>query len=98
MNKKLKKLPDFKSEDEERQFWATHSSEEYFDWDNAVVNPPLPHLKPSTETISLRLPKSLLDRIRMEAKKRDMPYQSFIKTTLYDKFLATPKSSPTKSA
>ena len=62
MKKKLKEIPDFKNEDEEREFWHTHDSTEYVDWDKAetVV---FPNLKPTTRTISLRMPASMLDRI-----------------------------------
>lgn len=86
MSKKLKPIPKFKSEDEERDFWANHSALDYFDVDNAIVNPVFPNLKPSSKTISLRLPESLLDRIKQEANKRDLPYQSYLKSKLYDLF------------
>jgi len=80
---KLKKIPEFKSEAEERAFWLTHDSTEYVDWSKAKLAR-FPNLKPSTKTISLRLPESLLDRIKIEANKRDMPYQSLIKAWLAD--------------
>jgi len=83
---KLKRLLKFQNEDEERAFWATHASLEYFDWENAVVNPSLPNLKPSSEVISLRLPLSLLETIKLEAHKRDIPYQSYIKVKLDEVF------------
>ena len=78
---KLKKLPVFKTEHEERTFWEENDSSEYFDWSKAkaVI---MPNLKPSTKTISLRLPEGLLDSIKLEANKRDMPYQSLIKAWL----------------
>lgn len=78
---RIKKTPDFKNEAEERAFWESHDSSEYLDWSQAqqVI---LPNLKPSTRTISLRLPEALLDRIKTEANKRDMPYQSLIKAWL----------------
>ena len=79
----LKKTPDFKSEAEEREFWETHDSSEYVDWSQAR-KASFPKLKPSTKTISLRLPEALLDRIKIEANKRDMPYQSLIKAWLAD--------------
>ena len=84
MKKKLKEIPDFKNEDEEREFWHTHDSTEYVDWDKAetVV---FPNLKPTTRTISLRMPASMLDRIRVMANKRDVPYQSLIKMFLSDR-------------
>ncbi len=80
---KLKKMPEFKTEAEERKFWETHDSSDYVDWSRA--EPAFfPKLKPSTKTISLRLPEALLDRIKIEANKRDMPYQSLIKAWLAD--------------
>ena len=78
---KLKKKPEFKTEAEERRFWETHDSTEYVDWSQARTAS-FPNLKPSTKTISLRLPEALLDRIKIEANKRDMPYQSLIKAWL----------------
>ena len=84
MTRKPKKVPDFKSEDAERRFWATHDSSEYLDWSGARPVR-LPNLKPSTETISLRLPKHLLDSIRLAANSRDVPYQSLIKLWLQEK-------------
>jgi len=80
---KVKKTPEFKSEAEERAFWENHDSTEYVDWKQAK-RAQLPNLKPSTKTISLRLPESLLDQIKIEANKRDMPYQSLIKVWLSD--------------
>jgi predicted DNA binding CopG/RHH family protein len=81
MNKKLKVLPKFKSEAEERRFWETHDTTEYFD-STRTVRTRFPNLKPSTQSISLRLPLSLLEAIRIEANKRDVPYQSLIKVWL----------------
>jgi predicted DNA binding CopG/RHH family protein len=84
MPKKFKEIPIFESEDEEREFWATHDSTEYLDWDEAeeVV---LPKLKPSTRTISLRLPELMLNELRLIANKRDIPYQSLIKIFLKER-------------
>ena len=76
-----KAVPAFKSEAEERAFWETHDSMDYVDWTRAV-SVRLPNLKPSTQTISLRLPLGLLERIKVEANRRDMPYQSLIKAWL----------------
>lgn len=84
MSKKLKPIPKFRSEDEEREFWRTHDTTEYLDWSTAR-RVQFPNLKPSTKSISLRLPVSLLDRIKVEANKRDVPYQSLIKTWLAEK-------------
>jgi len=80
---KQKKTPDFESEAEEMAFWKSHDSADYLDWHQAQ-RASFPKLKPSTRTISLRLPEALLDRIRIEANKRDMPYQSLIKAWLAD--------------
>lgn len=81
--RKTKKNPEFKSEAEERAFWETHDSSDYVDW-NKAQSVSLSNLKPSTKTISLRLPQALLERIKIEANKRDMPYQSLIKAWLAD--------------
>lgn len=82
--KKIKPFPKFKSEDEEAKFWATHDFTEYLDTDNRVTMV-FPNLKPSTETISLRLPEALLISIKTLANKRDVPYQSLIKVLLAEK-------------
>ena len=84
MAKEFREIPTFENEDEERAFWATHDSTEYIDWDQAeaVV---LPKLKPSTQTISLRLPELMLNEIRLIANKRDVPYQSLIKIFLKER-------------
>lgn len=80
---KLKQIPEFSSETEERAFWEINDSTEYLDWSKAKTGR-FPNLKPSTKTISLRLPESLLDRIKIEANRRDMPYQSLIKAWLVE--------------
>ena len=81
--KPKKHLPKFKSEAEERRFWATHDSTDYLDWSKAerVL---FPNLKPSTKTISIRLPESLLDALKTLANERDVPYQSLVKMILAD--------------
>jgi predicted DNA binding CopG/RHH family protein len=84
MKKKLKEIPDFKNEAEEREFWHTHDSTDYLDWDKAKVAI-FPILKPTTRTISLRLSASMLDDIRLMANKRDVPYQSLIKMFLSER-------------
>ena len=84
MNKKFKSIPKFRSEAEERRFWETRDSSNYIDW-NKAERVRLPNLKPSTESISLRLPVTLLERIKVAANKRDVPYQSLIKTWLAEK-------------
>ena len=80
----MKKMPKFKSEAEERRFWQQHDSTEYLDWSDAreVM---LPKLKPSTRTISLRLPESMLDALKLMANKRDIPYQSLLKAFLAER-------------
>ena len=80
---KSKAKPKFKTEAEERAFWESHDSSDYVDWTQAKAAS-MPNLKPSTKTISLRLPEGLLDSIKIEANKRDMPYQSLIKSWLAD--------------
>jgi predicted DNA binding CopG/RHH family protein len=88
MNKKHKPVPTFRNEAEERQFWEAHDSTDYVDWSKAEPVR-LPNLKPSSTSISLRLPVSLLERIKVAANKRDMPYQSLIKVWLSEKLDAT---------
>ena len=78
---KAKKIPKFKSEAAERAFWEKNDSSEYVDWKQAERTA-MPNLKPSTKTISLRLPEGLLESIKIEANKRDIPYQSLIKALL----------------
>ncbi len=80
-----KSIPHFDSEDEERAFWVTHDSTEFIDWDRAEKNPSFPNLKPSTRSVSIRLPESLLAQLKMLANKRDVPYQSLMKTFLAEK-------------
>lgn len=84
MNKQLKPIPKFNNEDEERAFWEKHDSANYVDWTKAK-RVALPNLKPTTKTISLRLPQHLLDSIRAAANARDVPYQSLIKVWLQEK-------------
>lgn len=84
MPKQLKRIPQFKTEAQERRFWESHDSTEYVNWSQAE-RARLPNLKPSTQTISLRLPTPLLERIKIEANKRDVPYQSLIKVWLKEK-------------
>lgn len=83
--KKLKKIPGFKNEDEERKFWATHSAVDYFDFSKAIINPSFPNLKFSTKTITIRLPESLLNDLKTLANKKDVPYQSLMKILLAEK-------------
>jgi predicted DNA binding CopG/RHH family protein len=80
----LKKVPKFDTEDDERDFWATHEATDYLDFSQAE-EAVFPNLKPSTRSISLRLPVSLIDRLKMLANKNDVPYQSLLKVLLAEK-------------
>jgi predicted DNA binding CopG/RHH family protein len=84
MKPKLKPVPNFRSEAEERKFWESHDTTDYVDWSKAQ-RVRFPNLKLSTTAISLRLPQDLLDRIKIAANKRDVPYQSLIKVWLSEK-------------
>jgi predicted DNA binding CopG/RHH family protein len=84
MNKRLKTTPEFANEAAERAFWEMKDSTEYFDWKKAQLTV-LPNLKPSSQTISLRLPQHLLDSIKTAANARGVPYQSLIKVWLQEK-------------
>jgi len=79
-----KKIPKFKNENEEREFWAAHDSTEFVNWKKAkrVL---LPKLKPSVKTISLRLPEAMLEELKLLANKRDVPYQSLVKIFLSER-------------
>ena len=82
--KNLKPVPKFKSEDEEREFWQTHDTADYFDLARAVPAS-FPNLKPTTKSITIRLPLALLEALKVEANKRDVPYQSLVKIWLNEK-------------
>lgn len=79
-----KRIPTFRNEDEEREFWATHDSTGFLDWSKAK-RAVLPALRPSTRSISLRLPESILVGLKMLANRRDVPYQSLLKVFLAEK-------------
>ncbi len=79
-----KKIPVFKDEEKERRFWQSRDSAGLVDWKNAGT-PSFPKLKPTTQTISLRLPEPLLEDLKRLANKRDVPYQSLLKTFLADR-------------
>ena len=81
MSSPRKKIPEFSDEAAERAFWESHDSSEYLDWSKAKPVP-FANLKPTTKSISIRLPESMLERIKVEANKRDVPYQSLIKIWL----------------
>lgn len=84
MKKNRKKIPSFKNEDEERNFWSKHDSADYFDWGKAK-KVALPNLKPSVKTISIRLPEIMLEKLKLLANKRDVPYQSLVKMFLAER-------------
>lgn len=80
----MKRIPKFKDEDEERAFWASHDSADYVDW-KKQKNAIFPNLRPSVKAISLRLPESMLEELRLLANKRDVPYQSLLKIFLAER-------------
>jgi predicted DNA binding CopG/RHH family protein len=82
--KSLQPIPKFESEDQEREFWANHDSADYIDWSRAQATA-FPRLKPTTRTISLRLPEVLIENLKMLANKRDVPYQSLLKIYLAER-------------
>ena len=92
MPKKLKETPIFKTEDEEREFWAKEDSTDFINWEKAETRV-LPNLKPTTRTISLRISESMLNQLRLIANQRDVPYQSLIKMFLKDRIKEELKSS-----
>lgn len=83
--KKLKKIPRFKNEDEEDEFWSTHDSTEYIDWSKARKDVYFPNLKPSTKSITMRMSASMINELKMLANKKDVPYQSLVKMYLDEK-------------
>jgi predicted DNA binding CopG/RHH family protein len=84
MTSKTKPIPTFATEAEERTYWESHDSTDHLDWSKAKAVR-LPNLKPSSTSISLRLPNHMLERLKLAANKRDVPYQSLIKTWLAEK-------------
>ena len=84
MIRKLKKIPKFRTAAEEESFWAKHDSTEYLDFSSVELGF-FPELKPSSKTISIRLPESLVEAIKLLANKQDIPYQSMLKVLLAEK-------------
>jgi len=80
----LKKIPEFPNEEEEAQFWSIHDSTKYIDWSQAEKTI-FPNLKPTTESISIRLPSPLLARLKELANEKDVPYQSLMKVYLSER-------------
>ena len=95
--KKVKRLPKFKSEDEEREFWSTHDSTEYVDPSKMKLTL-FSNLQPSSRTISIRLPEYLLRNLKFLANQRDVPYQSLLKILLADKVRETLRSGKRNGA
>jgi predicted DNA binding CopG/RHH family protein len=89
-----KRIPEFKNEDDERKFWATADSTQYVHWQSGQRQK-LVRLKPSLKTISLRLPVSMIEDLKVLANRRDVPYQSLLKVFLAER-LASERQPPTK--
>ena len=85
---KIKKIPKFKNQKQEAEFWQKNDSADFIDWSKAKKNSALPKLKPSTKTISLRISESMLNNLKILANKKDVPYQSLIKIVLDEKLKA----------
>ncbi len=95
MRKKgLMEIPRFESEEEEREFWAKHDSADYVDW-AAAQKVRLPRLKPTTRTVSIRLPETMLEDLKVLANKRDVPYQSLLKMYVAERIAEELRSSKT---
>jgi predicted DNA binding CopG/RHH family protein len=93
----MKKIPQFNSEEQERQFWSEQDSTDYIDWAGArpVV---LSNLRPSTKTISLRLPEHMIEELKLLANKRDVPYQSLLKMFLAERIEAELRGGKKKAS
>ena len=79
-----KTTPRFRTEDEERDFWAKHDSTQHVDWSRGQ-RAVFPNLKPSSRTISVRLPESMIEQLKTLANQRDVPYQSLLKMFLAER-------------
>lgn len=92
-----KPVPEFKTEAEEQAFWAEHDSADYVDWSGAerVI---LPELRPSTRTISLRLPEHMLEELKLLANRNDVPYQSLLKMYLAERIEQELRRSPRRAS
>ena len=87
MKTQKREIPDFGNEQEERDFWAEHDSTEYIDWEKGEIGR-FPKLKPTTKSISIRLPESLIEDLKILANKRDVSYQSLLKVFLAERVAA----------
>ncbi|MEW6533008.1 MAG: BrnA antitoxin family protein [Thermodesulfobacteriota bacterium] len=85
-------MPKFENEDQERAFWAEHDSVDFVDWRRAE-RVRFPNLRPPTRTISIRLPESMIERLKVLANKRDIPYQSLLKMFVAEKIEEELRSS-----
>ena len=90
--KAMRKIPQFESEDQEREFWASHDSTEHINWQQAKPAK-LSNLHPSTRTISIRLPESMIETLKVLANKRDVPYQSLLKMFVADRIEAEQRAA-----
>ncbi len=86
--KKIKRIPKFKNEKQEADFWQKNDSADFINWSKAKKNIKFPNLKPSTKTISLRLSESMLNNLKIVANQKDIPYQSFIKVIIDERLKA----------
>jgi len=84
VKQRIRKIPKFESEVQERDFWASHDSTDFVDWRQAE-RVKLPNLRPTTRTISIRLPEPMIERLKVLANKRDVPYQSLLKMFVADR-------------
>lgn len=84
--KRIQKIPKFENEDKEREFWSSHDSTGYVDWRKAK-RVKLPNLRPTMRAISIRLPELMIERLKVLANKRDVPYQSLLKIFIADKIM-----------
>lgn len=84
VKQRIRRIPKFENEDRERDFWASHDSADFVDWRQAK-RVELPNLRPTTRTISIRLPESMIERLKVLANKRDIPYQSLLKMFVADR-------------
>jgi predicted DNA binding CopG/RHH family protein len=90
--KAMRKIPRFESEDQEREFWASHDSTEYINWQQAKPVR-MSNLHPTTRTISIRLPESMIETLKVLANKRDVPYQSLLKMFVADRIEAEQRAA-----
>ena len=95
MKKKIKPVPKFRNEQDEREFWTTHDTTEYFDFSKSsrIEIEFDPGIEAPVKSISLRLPRDMLNQLKVLANKKDIPYQSLIKVYLAEKIAEERKAS-----